>query len=129
MRAICRIVGVLFLASCSGSTLPNTFTGTASGGGALGCVTDRLDDLGYHTVSGSAGPGSSFVRLERENDEPFWLNIIGIADSFDVLDATMQGSTLRVNAFSQILRGGERQSAAPSDDARSEARDVLDACT
>ena len=129
MRAISRAVGVLFLASCSGSALPNTFTGTATGGGALGCVTDRLDDLGYRTVSGSAAAGSSFVRMERENDEGFWLNIIGISDSVDVLDATMQGSQLRVNAFSQILRGGDRESAAPSDEARREARDVLDACT
>ena len=129
MRPIPMVLGVVMLSSCAGSGLPNRFSGPAEGGGAtaLSCVTERLDGLGYQTISGTAASGA--VRLERENDEPFWLNIIGINDSVDVLDATVTGAQLQVTAYSQILRGGERQSAAPSEDARREASEAFDACT
>ena len=127
MRTIATAVLTLTVASCSSSPLPNSFTGTPSGAGALACVADQLDDRGYRTVGG--GPNDSFVRMERTNDEAFWLNIIGIEDSIDVLDATTQGGQLRVVAYSQLMRGGERESAAPSDDARREARDAVDECT
>jgi hypothetical protein len=127
MRPIPMLLGVVMLSSCSGSGLPNQFSGPATAGTALGCVTERLGGMGYQSVSGAATSGA--VRLERENDEPFWLNMIGINDSVDVLDATMSGTELRLTAYSQILRGGERQSAAPSDDARREASETFDACT
>jgi hypothetical protein len=127
MRAIPTVLGLVMLSSCAGGALPNRFSGPASGANAMGCITERLGGLGYRPV-GTAGT-SSPVRLERENDEPFWLNMIGINDSVDVLDATMQGTQLQVTAYSQILRGGDRQSAAPSEDARREARDAFDACT
>jgi hypothetical protein len=127
MRPIQTALGFVILASCTGQTLPNSFAGPAAGGTALGCVTDRLGSMGYRTAGGEASSGA--VRMERMNDEFFWLNIVGINDSVDVLDASMQGSQLRINAYSEMIRGGERQSAAPSDQARREARDVLEACT
>jgi hypothetical protein len=127
MRSIQTALGLVVLASCAGGNLPNTFTGPASGGTALNCITDRLGSMGYHSVGG--GPSAGAVRMERMNDEFFWLNMIGINDSVDVLDASTQGSQLRVNAYSQMLRGDERQSAPPSDTARREARDAFEACT
>src|SRR5690349_19722520 len=123
MRAVYTAIGALLLAGCAGGALPNRFTGPASGGTALNCVTERLGGLGYRTTGGAASSGS--VRLERTNDEPFWLNMIGINDSVDVLDATTQGSQLQVTAYSQVLRGEERQSAAPSEEARQQASDVF----
>jgi hypothetical protein len=130
MRTIPMAFGVIFLAACASDPLPTSFSGPATAdASAMTCVMGELEDLGYHTAGGSAGAGTSFVRMERENDEVFWLNMIGIEDSFDVLDARSEGPELRVVAYSELLRGDERQSAAPSDQARREARDVLDECT
>ena len=129
MRTLSLVIGATTLAACAGSDLPNQFSGPAAGGGGtvLNCVSERLAGLGYQPMGGSATAGA--VRLERENDEPFWRNMIGINDSVDVLDASTQGSQLQVTAYSQILRGDERLSAPPSAQARQEAQDVLDACT
>ena len=129
MRTIPMVLGVTLLAGCAGSGLPNRFSGPVAGGGgtALTCLSERLEGMAYQRVGGEATTGA--LRLERQNDEPFWLNMIGINDSVDVLDATAQGAQLQVTAYSQILRAGERESAAPSDDSRREAREAFDACT
>ena len=69
------------------------------------------------------------VRLERVNDEPWWLRILGMNDSVDVVDVTTQGGQLQMNVYSQVLRGGERSAAAPDPDARSQAQGVFAGCS
>ena len=126
MRKMSLALVVIAASGCSTAPLGNQFTVPVQGGQAMSCVAQQMANRQYQTVSGGANGG--MIRAERMNDEPFWLNVIGINDSVDVLDATLQGSQLLVVAFSQVLRGEERRSAAPSDEARRDAQAVLAAC-
>jgi hypothetical protein len=127
MRVIPAVLGVVLLGGCAGGNLPNRFSGPAGGGQALTCVTERLGSLGYQSVGGAAGSG--LVRLERVNDEPWWLQVLGFNDSVDVVDATTQGGQLQVTVYSQVVQGGERSAAAPDPDARAQAREAFTSCS
>ena len=130
MRTISTALGMVFLAACASGPQPTSFSGAATADAtAMTCVMDEMEDRGYQAAGGSAEAGSSFVRMERENDEGFWLNWVGIEDSFDVLDATAENGEIRVLAYSEMVQGSKRRSAAPSDKGRLEARDVIKVCT
>ena len=124
MRGIPIVLGVALLAGC-GSGLPNRFSGPAPAQ-AMTCVTERLGSRGYEQVGGGS---SGSVRLERMNDEPWWLEVIGFNDSVDVVDVVSTGGQLTVNVYSQVVDGDERSAAAPSDDARTEASQIFAECT
>ena len=119
------VMGVVLLAGC-GSGLPNRFSGPAPAA-AMGCVTQRLESAGYQALSGGANAGS--VRLERMNDEPWWLEVLGFNDSVDVVDVISTSGQLQVNVYSQVLASGQRSAAAPNEDARTQASEIFAACT
>jgi hypothetical protein len=128
MRAFPTVIGVVLLAGCAGGALPNRFSGPAgSGGQALTCITQRLGTMGYSQVGGGANAGT--VRLERINDDPWWLEVIGFNDSVDVVDVTSQGGQLQMTVYSQVIEAGERSAAAPDQEARSQAREVFTGCS
>ena len=128
MRTFPAAIGVLFLAACASAPQETSFTGIdTNGGGAMTCVTERLDDLGYQPVN--QGASETSVRMERTNDEQFWLNLVGIEDSFDVIDVSAQGPLVRLVTYSELVRGGERQSAFPTDQTRRAAREAVEKCT
>ena len=128
MRAFPTVIGVALLAGCAGGPLPNRFSGPVGNSGeALTCVTQRLGTMGYTQVSGGANAGS--VRLERINDDPWWLEVIGFNDSVDVVDVTNQSGQLQMTVYSQVLEAGERSAAAPDQEARSQAREVFAGCS
>ena len=125
MRAISTVLGVVLLAGC-GSGLPNRFSGPAPAQ-AMSCVTQRLTAAGYQALGGGANSGS--VRLERMNDEPWWLEVLGFNDSVDVVDVISTSGQLQVNVYSQVLNAGQRSAAAPNEDARAQANEIFSACT
>ena len=128
MRTFPAAIGVLFLAACASAPQETSFVGIdPGGGGAMTCVTERLDNLGFQPVN--AGSSETSVRMERTNDENFWLNMIGIEDSFDVIDVTAQGAQVQLVTYSELVRAGERQSAFPSDQSRRAAREAVEKCT
>jgi hypothetical protein len=127
MRAMSTAIGVVLLAGCAGGALPNRFSGPGQGGQSLTCVTQRLGAMGYQQTGGNAASGS--VRLERVNDEPWWLQVLGMNDSVDVVDVSTQGGQLQMNVYSQVLQGGDRSAAAPDPDARTQAREVFTGCS
>lgn len=126
MRTLALAIVIGVAAGCASAPPGNEFTGTGTvqAAQAFDCVADQAEDLGYTASNRSTAE----VRMERVNDEPFWLNIIGINDSVDVLIANQASNRLRVSAFSMILRGQDRDAAAPSDDARREAAEIAAAC-
>ena len=126
MRTLTVAVVSCVLAGCASAPTGNEFTGsgTVAAGQASDCVVDRAQGLGY----ASSNRMASEVRLERMNDEPFWLNIIGINDSVDVLIANQAANRLRVGAYSLVVRGESRDAAAPSEEARREASEIVAAC-
>ena len=125
MRAIPMMLGVVFLVGC-GPGQPNRFAGPAPAA-AMGCVTQRLESLGFEPLSG--GANSMATRLERMNDEPGWREILGFNDTVDVVDVVSTSGQLQVNVYSQVLTAGERSAAAPNEDARTQASEIFSSCT
>ena len=126
MRTLALAIVLVVAAGCASAPPGNEFTGSGNvqSAQAFECVSERAGGLGYASINRT----NAEVRMERQNDEPFWLNMIGINDSVDVLIANQMGNRLRVSAYSVILRGEERDAAAPSEDARREASEIADAC-
>jgi hypothetical protein len=124
MRKAGLLIGVTFLAAC-GPT-PRQFSGPAPAPAAMTCVEDRLEGEGYQVISGSGESGA--LRAQRLNDEPWVLNILGFNDSADIVDAATTGSEVRISAYSQVTRAGERRMTSASADAREAARSAFSAC-
>lgn len=129
MRMIAAVPVIVLLSGCAAATpLGNQVVEPSSSSAqqTITCATEQVRELGY-TVLNSNPMGT--LRAERRNDEPWWLNMIGINDTYDVIDVNFAGGQLRVSAFSQVIRGSDRDPAAPSEQALLDANAVADECT
>jgi hypothetical protein len=125
-RATLAITVAALAAACGPAGSPNVLMAPAPAQ-AMDCVANQLRALGYNVVA--QNPTS--VRGEREHSRFFLLRFVGYPDEIFTIDAntTAQQGQLTVTAFSQMIRGGERQSAPPSDDAIRDANRVMAGCT
>jgi hypothetical protein len=91
-------------------------------------VTRQLDGLEYRVTTSDQARG--LIRAERPDEQPWWLRIVGLNDSVDVVDASIQGTppTLQATAYSVVIRAQQRQATTPSDEARDDARTIVNAC-
>jgi hypothetical protein len=130
MRMRLAAGGIALLFGCSRGPLPNQFSGPVPGPvpQAFACVTRQLDGLEYRVTTSDEARG--LIRAERPDEQPWWLRIVGLNDSVDVVDASIQGTppTLQATAYSVVIRAQQRQATRPSDEAREDARTIVSAC-
>jgi hypothetical protein len=126
MRGVLATAAVLVFAACGPGTFPHQFTAAAPEQ-AFECVARHAGTLGYRVTSQTP----TEVRVERDNDRLWVLNLLGINDTVDVLIASTgeAPNQLSIGGFSQIIRAGERQSAAPSREVRRDAQEIIGACS
>ena len=124
MRTIPLLLGTALLAGC-GAPIPNHFAAPAPAQ-AMSCVTEELGTRGYRQVSEAP---NGFARMERMNDEPWWLEVMGYNDTADVVEVNSTAGQLELSVYSQVLDGEERSAAAPSGDVRYEVNEIFSECT
>jgi hypothetical protein len=125
-RAILVITVAALAAACGQARSPNVLVAPAPAQ-AMDCVSNQLRAMGYNVVA----QNPTAVRGEREHSRFFLLRFVGYPDEILTIDAntTAQQGQLTVTAFSQYVRGGQRQSAPPGDDAIRDAHRVVAGCT